>query len=515
MYRIMIVDDEPGISEGMKRLIERENPEWKVEIIAYNGNHGYELARQFLPDIIITDICMPQSDGLEMIRRLHEGGSRVEFVLISGYSEFEYARKAMTYGVQHYILKPVEEEELFRALEDVCRSIDRRRSHLQKVKSLEDTAKTNMKAMQALLLRDLINTESEDSAKMMLDACEFPTDAEQYVCALLDTGNNAVEASVVADQLVPDKTAYSIAVPYGRNQYVIILSNPQASLVISLRQLLINLKEAVGGEFSMGLGLPVRAADKLNYSFRQAQTALSYKLLWGTGSVIAYRDLESIGKKGSLPSKEDMNRLEILIGRMNIPGSSAAITDIFEKIKNNRQMSLESLQMLCMNIILHGTRRLPADELNKFIPEDILSLEGIARFSSLELLRDRMISAIHEILRRQADKKQKVPKHVVSELTDYLNENYHKEISLVDLSGRFFLSPQYLSQMFKEKTGDTYLNYLMGLRIDAAKKLLAQSDLKVYEICERVGYTDTTYFSRLFEKKAGCKPTEYRKRNRK
>jgi two-component system response regulator YesN len=103
-------------------------------------------------------------------------------------------------------------------------------------------------------------------------------------------------------------------------------------------------------------------------------------------------------------------------------------------------------------------------------------------------------------------------KDVIEQIKQYVAEHYNESVSLADLSERFYINLHYLCQLFKAKTGQTYLEYLTKLRMEQAKELLLKSDLKIYEICERVGYSDTTHFSRIFEKTVGSKPTEYRKR---
>ncbi|WP_320933050.1 helix-turn-helix domain-containing protein [Hungatella effluvii] len=102
-------------------------------------------------------------------------------------------------------------------------------------------------------------------------------------------------------------------------------------------------------------------------------------------------------------------------------------------------------------------------------------------------------------------------KDVIEEAKEYMNRNFTREISLNDISERFFINPYYFSQLFKKKTGETYQSYLTSLRISRAKKLLEETDLKIYEVCSMVGYSDTNHFNKVFERIAGIKPSEYKK----
>ncbi|MDP4098177.1 helix-turn-helix domain-containing protein [Paenibacillus sp. P96] len=263
--KMMIVDDEKGIVDGLHKMIGRYVPECEMIGAAYNGLDGFRLILERQPDIVITDIRMPQADGLEMIRMLKDEACHAQFILLSGYAEFEYARKGMQLGVQFYINKPVEEEELQNCVYKVMEIIRSERAKQQEVYNLK-----------------------------------------------LQVHNRMVES--------------------------------------------------------------------------------------------AFRDHMDAGGD-NLPRKKD----------------------------------------------------------------------------------------------------------IITEIKEYVSEHYSEPISLADLSARFFINPYYLSQLFKQKTGETYLSYLAQTRINKAKELLIRTDLKVYEICQRVGYSDTQHFARLFEKLTGCKPSEYRK----
>jgi len=259
MYTVVLIDDEKGIIDGLKVLMSRYLPECQVIGSANDGNDGYRLVLEKCPDIVITDIRMLKRDGLEMIEMLVNKGLFSKFILLSGYSEFEYARKGMHLGVKFYLNKPIEEQELQQCVRKVIKEIE-----------IERTKEG--------LLR-----------------------------------SNAATA--------PNRT------------------------------------------------------------------------------------------------DEDADRLK--------------------------------------------------------------------------------------------------KKDVIFEIKQYVVENYDQNISLADLSNRFYLNLHYLSQLFKEKTGQTYLEYVTMVRIERSKELLADTEMKIYEICQKVGYSDTTHFSKVFEKAVGCKPSEFRRRCRK
>ncbi|MBB6694843.1 helix-turn-helix domain-containing protein [Cohnella xylanilytica] len=177
-------------------------------------------------------------------------------------------------------------------------------------------------------------------------------------------------------------------------------------------------------------------------------------------------------------------------------------------------MSPAELQLQCLTILLSSARTLSFEQLqqNDFLGRHILTLEGISRFRTLDSLENWMIQVMRGILAFKREHRIPKKKNLIAEVKEYVSKHYQESITLADLAARFYLSPIYLSQLFKQRTGDTYLNYVVQVRIDRAKELLENTDLKVYEICQKVGYSDTQHFARLFERLTGSKPSEYRKR---
>lgn len=527
MYSILIVDDEKGITEGLHLILQRNMPECTIAGVAYNGAEGFDLAVQLEPDIILTDIRMPQADGLEMIRRLKTAGCNARFIILSGYSEFEYAKNAITLGVKFYINKPVEEEELYDVIKKAYADIEAERARTLKIQSLEDTVQSNMKNMKEFVLRDVLDSVGDSSASMkyLLDSCGFPVSHKQYVCALLELGGESPDVTgnsfhPLAEGIKKHLSSYAdtVALRYAGMQIAIVVSHHEPveypKLAASVGSIKNELAEKLGIPVTVGIGLVYEDFSGMGRSFEEARHALGYKVIKGGGSIITYKEIQNITGSRRAVSQEDIQRLEVCIDQMDLQGCSDVIKGIFDKMAEDGDLSLSDLQLQCMNIILSGIRKMPAMQfhLSEFLGKNILSLESISRFKTLEQLKNWLINTIRSIVELKFMRKVPVKKDVIADIKEYISENFDKDISLAELSGKFFMNPYYLSQLFKEKTGDTYLNYLMKLRINRAKELLEKTDLKVYEVCERVGYSDTNYFSKLFEKLVGCRPSEFKKK---
>jgi two-component system, response regulator YesN len=521
--KVILVDDEKGIVDGLKIVLKRYIPECEVIGEAHNGLDGFRLIQKRKPDIVITDIRMPQSDGLEMVKQLKDAGNTARVILLSGYADFEYARKGMQYGVQFYINKPVEEEELRDCLVQLMEAIRSDKARLQEV---DDLRRNVQKRAQETALREIIDLSVDSSSHVeeMLQAVGIPAKGTSAVCVLLEfdqslgTLNESVHEPIyrLIDRTFGQfRRVYRFR--YLESQVAVVVTHDEAIKYGEVVHAVHRLKEALYREqklaFTAGIGSVQERAAQISQSFEEARYALSYKVIKGADAVIPYLETVNLaGRRHHVP-EELIERLESNLENMEEEGCVFVIREIFQGLSKERSISLAGLQMQCVNILLSSIRKMSFQQLQQhdFLGRHILSLEGISRFRTLDSLEKWMIQVIRDIIALMHERKIPKKKDIIAEVKAYLAEHYHEPIGLAELSARFFINPYYLSQLFKQRTGDTYMNYLAHIRISKAKELLVKSDLKVYEICQMVGYSDTQHFARLFEKLAGCKPSQYRK----
>ena len=159
---------------------------------------------------------------------------------------------------------------------------------------------------------------------------------------------------------------------------------------------------------------------------------------------------------------------------------------------------------------------LPADayqlQMNEYFGKNLFTLKSIEKFKTIEQLENwiiNMVSSMNEVMLKDSVPKKK---DVIAEAKDYIRQHYNQNITLNDISKQFFINPYYFSQLFKKKTGMTYQNYLISYRVDRAKKLLVETDLRIYEVCKLVGYNDVNHFNQVFDRAEGMKPSEFRQR---
>jgi len=525
--RVILIDDEKGILDGLRLLIERYIPECKVVGVAYTGLEGFKIIQEQKPDIVITDIRMPQADGLEMIRMLNEAGCKAKFILLSGYADFEYARRGMHLGVQFYINKPVEEEELRDCIYQVMEAIKAEKAKLQEVEDLKQEVYSRM---QEISLRDIIDVGSENTTYVeeLLRMASIPIEGNLFVCALLELGNTF--ESLKEFVLEPVFRQIDRTLGHYLKVYRFRYSGAQIALVVThsgdiayekLVSSIQRVKESLYRELKLsmtvGIGTVHEQATGISRSFEEARYALSYKVIKGLDAVIPYPEIMSLSGTSHPISEDKITKLESGLDNMDEAECVRIIREIFRQMEAEQGMSPVDLQLQCLNILLSSVRKMSFLQLqqNNFLGRNILSPEGISRIRTLEQLEQWMVQVIRGIISFKLENKIPRKKDIIAEIKEYVKEHYKDQISLADLSERFFINPYYLSQLFKQKTGDTYLNFLAQIRINQSKDLLEKTDLRVYEICQMVGYSDTQHFARLFEKLVGCKPSEYRKNKEK
>nr|WP_275984182.1 response regulator [Paenibacillus hamazuiensis] len=522
-----MVDDEAGILDGLQILIECYIPACKVVGAAYNGIEGVKLIQEQKPDIVITDIRMPQADGLEMIRTLKEAGCPAKFILLSGYADFEYARRGIQLGVQFYLNKPVEEEELRDCIHKVMEVIKAEKAKLQEVEDLKQQVHNRM---QENCLRDVIDVGSEntDYVEELLRMASIPIEDNFFVCALLELGNTFENFKEFVLEPVFRQIDHAFGqyrkvyrFRYSRGQIALVVAHDRdmvyEDLVGSIQRLKESLYRELKLSMTVGIGTVHERAAGISRSFEEARYALSYKVIKGADVVIPYPEIISLPGMAHPISEDMIVQLESGLDNMDEAECVRIIRDIFRQMESERGMSPVDLQLQCLNILLSSVRKMSFLQLqqNNFLGGKLFSPEDASRIRTLEQLEQWMVQVFRGIISFKLEKKIPKKKDIITQIKEYVKDHYNDQISLADLSERFFINPYYLSQLFKQKTGDTYLNFLAQIRINKSKDLLEKTNLKVYEICQMVGYSDAQHFARLFEKLVGVKPSEYRKNSRK
>lgn len=515
-FKVLIAEDESEKAKGIAWMVKKYNPECTPILIAGDGQEGYEMALQEHPDIILTDIRMPNMDGLEMIRALRDKESGAEFIVLSGYAEFGYAKKAIELGVRNFITKPVDEMELSGTLQQVCREIAEKRS-------TEDARLKMNDDMRNYVLRDFLEKGEGDiyKVKESLEQIGAAGKYREYACMAVECDDSDVGRTA----LWSDETEY-LDIEEGIFLYC-VKSDPEKLVFIIAGDCLGTEKKRIIGEkclcfldeknisTDIGIGRTYKDCMQLPKSYEEACIALNYRILKMKSREILYEQLCDLeNNQDELITDQEMEQLRDRIDRFDQTGFRVALKSIFNRVLSENQLTLPDLQKLSLNIVLMGLHNIPVAQLqmNEYFGKNLFTLKSIEKFRTIEQLENwiiNMITSMNELMIKDSIPKKK---DVIAEAKEYIRQHYDQNISLNDISRQFYINPSYFSQLFKKKTGMTYQNYLTEYRIDRAARLLEETDLRIYEVCQMVGYSDVNHFNQLFERLRGMKANEYRKK---
>ena len=538
MYRILLVDDEILVRDAIK-----ENIDWKsidCELVGdcENGKQAAEFVQEHPVDIVLTDILMPYMDGMELSHFLHDNYPDIVIVIFSGFGEFEYAKKAIQYGVSEYLLKPVTAMELTGVIEKMKQKVDQQRREKSKMDKLAQNSEKYRKNEQIIRSKNmeaLVNCTT-DVNKTIQRLSEMGVDisAASYRVALFDIDlysgmykldtekrqESALMAFVlfnISDEIVTREKA-GIAYQEGNNRVGILFQETWSRNFTSktkeiCREIQQKTKEVMGFDVSMGIGKWVKKPEELIQSHDMAAQTLQYRYLLGGNLLI---DMEEQHPAQEINLDESLADLKEFMKT----GQKEQVDQTLATIEEAIRQALMEKSRACM-----------------YLQQVIRTMDNACEDVSADM--DRIREDRDELLRQVTDQKsfedacKVVQKHtdrifeILSEMNtssserqarlaiDYIQKNYmDPDLSLNSICSYLNISTSYFSTIFKDETGETFTEVLIRTRMEKARELLEKTTMKNYEIAEKVGFSDPHYFGISFKKMTGCTPTEYAREKR-
>lgn len=522
MYKVLIVDDEKNIREGLKVIIDWASFNCEVIADVDDGLLGYDAVKALRPDIIISDIKMPNLDGIDMIKRLKSENIPGKFIILSGHSEFDYAKSAITLGVKSYLLKPLEEEHLEKCLTHILHELERENKEKNEINQLKTDYINQSMIYRSSVLRDIVDgySDSNEDIKNLLQLIQMRIEASDYTCGVISIESElstdvSTQLPILEKELNMNATEIRLFL-YRKDQIAcIIYNNPRRQDFYY--DIHYKTDQILNTKTTLAVGRPYKHLNGLGKSFSEAQNALSYKLIKGNNSVIIIENVEKLAKSSNMFSTDMFNQLTSCIEHHQKDAAKKLIQDYFCTLSHKKDVSLLDLKLNCLYFIIPILREHPNlhEQMSEIVGQDIMTLNSIFRFLTYDELINWFINIINTIMDYVQSNKKKDTLAMIDKIKLYIKKNYAQNITLSSIADTFYINPYYLSNLFKSKTGTNYLQYLTKVRVEVAKDLLETSDLKIYEIAEQIGYGNPKYFSTVFEKHMGMKPSEYKRASRK
>ncbi|MCC3374987.1 response regulator transcription factor [Cohnella sp. REN36] len=516
MYGVLIVDDESTIREGLEALIEWEDAGFRVIGAAANGKEALRLYRAYRPDLMIVDIRMPGMNGLELIQQLRREEERVHVLVLSGYADFGYAKLAIHLGVDGYLLKPVDEDELTASLAAVKTALDEERraeaeDQLQAVWSPELLVET----LAAGRFRE--NPES-----LRYAAAQAGLDWAAYQVVLLylkpaDTADPEARARVL------ERLGRALA----REGGVVFRAEPYDGLLLksplradsARRDLLRLIEDAASGEgvpFVAAAGGVADGLERLADACADAFERLRVRFFYEAGTLI-HEDTPRPPLPAETPDPGAAARLDEIKDKITYAieaGSRAPLSNLLEEAGRCMLQAGENesgIKIRYGQLLVHTLNRLA--QKHAIVRERFPAYEerALAVYSSPSYgeLR-RMIAVLLEEIAGLIAGAGSEPR--IRQMIHLIHLRYGENLKLEALADALGYNSAYLGKLFRHTTGDAFNTYLDKVRIEKAKELLDEG-MKVYEVAERVGYAEVDYFRAKFQKYVGVPPTAYRKKH--
>lgn len=528
MYKIMIADDE-GITVDALRFIIEKN--FEGECIVESAKTGREvimLAESFRPDIAFMDIHMPGINGIDAIKEIKESQPGIQFIIISAYDKFSYAKTAIELGVLKYINKPFEQEQIIEVLRNAMGHLDVERKKKDEDLLIREKLENVIPIIQNGFLYDLLFKEhfeeDIDNFKNILGI------EEAYgfiiVCVFGDRqeGNhmtNASGASVYLQKNYSDiraqiENAYSgcivsnsmankivICVPYGRES---LDYTTRSDIVNESLELVKNINSRHEICVRLGLG-SVYPINNMSESYQEALNSLIQ-----TTRRVAHADDMSfnVGYEKNYPIDMERDMFEH-VKKGEIDDSAVCAGDYYDWLINESGGDDGDIRLKVIEFILWAERIAYESSGRDYVFKSRNNyMNTLMNLDINKELKEWFVERIREAAVNVANKKKDKSNSIIKKALNYIDVNYTSDISLDGVSKEVDVTPYYFSRLFKEELGVNFVEYVTNMRMEKAKELLKKDGLSVKEICVEVGYSDPNYFSRMFKKHEGITPSEYK-----
>lgn len=534
MYKVLLVDDEALIREAISENIQWEEMGFSFMGACENGKQAMEVIKSEQPDLLLTDINMPFVDGMELTKFVYENYPDTKVIIISGFDEFEYAKNAVKYQVLEYILKPITPMEFSETLLRVKKMFDDRKESQRNMKKIRSAYVSNLPTLQGRYLHHLLSgtvdyerlPEKQEELKLNLNAACYNTalvegdSLEPFTSQYSNVKDELALFAIynITAEIVAKEGCGLVFQSMDEKTVIIFMGEEKECLKQKMKCVIQKVRDAVEEflqiQVTVAVGKMVSCLEELPDSFVKTKSALEYKFMLGGNQTIEAEEYEEIRNSAKyIDIFEWASRIAVVI-RINKTDKIARKTEEFiGQIKMsyvNKNRSFVYVQNLVLSVInlLDVTEEMEEEIYSK----ERAFVNEIYNCENLDEIAKRMTETFLYISNVMSNQRDGYCKRQARLALDYIEKNYaDSSVTLNSVCTTLAMSTSYFSSVFKNYTGETFIEALTKKRIEKAKILLEQGNRKTYEIAEAVGYSDAHYFSVTFKKITGKTPTEYAK----
>jgi len=528
MIRMIVIDDIKDVVDGLVNGISWGQYGIAIAGACLNGEDGLKLALQEKPDIILTDIRMPKMDGLTMTRAIVEALPQCKIILISGYSDFEYAQEAVRLGAFDFVTKPFSLEDIVETVQKARLAVLELKRQQSNIQEMERRVKESLPVLRQEFFNLLIHHKAhENKIRERWDFLQVGLDRENFVVMVLEIDRfqelskdwpvSEIELLRFTMQNILEETihAYTKGVVFrdSDGRFVVIHNEYEAESPSALAERCCDhIARYAKYTVSIGVGSRVSRIHELPLSYQQATTAMSYHFYTGGNGVVCYGDV--IEDKQRLP-KYPADRVQDIAFAL-LSGNRERTLVILEEVYEELVHFQPRPQPRYLALLLHGfANMLVRVLLEKLSYEDIEPLEELLQ--EMEASSGRTVHDIYGLLKQICERGCSIVEErsasqahlIIEQAIAYIKQHLSAELTVAHCASQVHLSGSYFANLFKKVTGMSFSQYVTATRMDKAKEMLLQNK-QIQEVASALGYEERRYFSDVFKKATGMTPSEFR-----
>lgn len=512
MYKVLLVDDERIIREGIASLIDWNGLGLVLSGTAQNGIEAIKMIDEDQPDIVITDMKMPVLDGTQLIRLVSGKYPDIKFIILSGYGEFNLANTSMKYGVKHYLLKPCNENSIKEVLKEVIKELEQKEQIDNYFKKSKYDFEKMLPLVKEQFLRDYVMNKAYTKAEA------------EYYCELLGIARNPLK--LVLLQLVTESSLEEVYALSGianerfcpctiylntilKDKVLLLIKDMSDEETINLIRIIkdayknFNTME-ITSYYSERIGFEDTPA-----AYKEANELLKYAFYLGEGSIITKKAVKDYCDKVQNEELDyDYSKISLAVKCGNMEEVNNEIQYFFDRL---RALKLDMMvaKTYCMQFFLTVIRQCKSGDMETYT----IRMNDISTMDSIDQVQELTKEIGNELTKINYEGIVSRNSKLVSTMVRYTFENIcNKDLSLKWLANnKLYMNVGYLGKLFTKETGERFSHFLMKIRMEKAKAFINECDgEKVYEVAEQVGLGDNPqYFSHIFKVYTGMTPTEY------
>ncbi|MBO5007903.1 MAG: AraC family transcriptional regulator [Clostridia bacterium] len=530
MYDLMIIDDELSTIHGLKKHVDWESYGIKIIATASSGNEALEKIYKYKPQIVISDIKMPELTGLELAKIIKKDMPETKFLFISGYDDMEFINSAFSVNASNYILKPINLTALTECIEQIIKSLkseEEEKAHALKMEMqmfhslplLHDRffkrlVCGNMSDRDINKQLELLNLDFNSQESYFVVICNiddykktFSTQSER------DKNNNIFSILNISKELLTEACKVHVMTNSPNEIMFIIQADKYDTFYPILQNIQTKILEILSISLTIGIGEKVTGIENLPKSYMGAMNAISKKIIHGKKQIITAENFEA----NNLVQLKSYVLIDVddLLEALKIADKSKIekiIRSIFNQLLNTDLTRLNQIQYINYQLVLCATN---FSVTHMCFSDDIQelknnSLDLLEKIETLDEMQEIILQYYFSVCDAYSQKKSDKFSELILQIQNIIKSRYYENITIKDIADEVFLTPTYICLLFKQETGMTINEYLTQTRIEVSKELIADKSNKLTDIAYLVGYADSSYFTKQFKKNTGFTPKEYR-----